>query len=104
MPLLRRKRERTNLSRCQGDTDRDRRRVEAHLATVTAVPAGGFAGRGAAQVIMFADRDRDGVESQRQVESYRQGFRRCRWYLVAWDLDRLQWCSFRLDRSAVPRP
>ncbi|HSK90115.1 MAG TPA: WYL domain-containing protein [Euzebyales bacterium] len=53
---------------------------------------------------MFADRDRDGVEGQRQVEPYRQGFRRCRWYVVAWDLDRLQWRSFRLDRSAVPRP
>lgn len=53
---------------------------------------------------MFADRDRDGVESQRQVEPYRQGFRRCRWSLMAWDLDRLQWRSFGLDRSAVPRP
>jgi predicted DNA-binding transcriptional regulator YafY len=50
------------------------------------------------QVMTFAYRSRDGVESRREVEPYRQVFRRGRWYLVAWDLDRLEWRSFRLDR------
>jgi predicted DNA-binding transcriptional regulator YafY len=50
------------------------------------------------QVMTFAYRDRDGMESRRHIEPYRQVFRRGRWYLVAWDLDRLEWRSFRLDR------
>jgi len=50
------------------------------------------------RVMTFAYRDRDGVESRRQIEPYRQILRRGRWYLLGWDLDRLQWRSFRLDR------
>jgi predicted DNA-binding transcriptional regulator YafY len=50
------------------------------------------------RVLEFAYRDREGVDSQRRAEPFRQVFRRGRWYLVAWDLDRLQWRSFRLDR------
>jgi predicted DNA-binding transcriptional regulator YafY len=52
------------------------------------------------QVMTFAYRDRDGMDSRRHIEPYRQVLRRGRWYLLAWDLDRLQWRSFRLDRVA----
>lgn len=37
-----------------------------------------------------------GVE--RRVEPYRQLHRHLRWYLLAWDLDRGDWRTFRLDR------
>ena len=36
--------------------------------------------------------------SVRRVEPYRQVLSRGRWYLLAWDLDRDDWRTFRLDR------
>jgi len=35
---------------------------------------------------------------ERRVEPYRQLHRHLRWYLLAWDLDREDWRTFRLDR------
>jgi predicted DNA-binding transcriptional regulator YafY len=41
---------------------------------------------------------RDGARSARRVEPYRLVTARRRWYLMAWDLDRDDWRTFRLDR------
>lgn len=46
---------------------------------------------------------RDGVASQRTVEPHRLVSVGRRWYLVAYDLTRFDWRSFRLDRIAEPR-
>jgi len=40
----------------------------------------------------------------RLVEPYRQVFTRNRWYLLAWDLDRGDWRTFRLDRLRNASP
>jgi predicted DNA-binding transcriptional regulator YafY len=39
-----------------------------------------------------------GAESRRSVEPYRLVSDRQRWYLLAWDLDRDDWRTFRVDR------
>jgi predicted DNA-binding transcriptional regulator YafY len=44
----------------------------------------------------------DGTESSRLVEPHRLVARGRRWYLVAWDLNRDAWRTFRLDRLARP--
>jgi len=54
----------------------------------------------------YSDRRQEG--SQRRVEPYRIVNVGQRWYLVAWDLDRADWRTFRVDRmrpgmSAGPR-
>ena len=41
---------------------------------------------------------RDGARSARRVEPHRLVLLGRRWYLVAWDLSRFDWRSFRLDR------
>jgi predicted DNA-binding transcriptional regulator YafY len=41
---------------------------------------------------------RDGARSARRVEPHRLVLMGRRWYLVAWDLTRFDWRSFRLDR------
>jgi len=46
----------------------------------------------------------DAVTTQRRVEPHHLVPLGRRWYLVAWDLDRQDWRSFRLDRMADPRP
>jgi len=51
----------------------------------------------------FSYADRDAVRSERRVEPYRLVLLGRRWYLVAWDLDRSDWRSFRLDRLSEPR-
>lgn len=48
--------------------------------------------------IRFAYRTRDGVSSERRVEPYRLVSAGRRWYLVAWDVDRQDWRTFRVDR------
>jgi predicted DNA-binding transcriptional regulator YafY len=45
---------------------------------------------------------RDGEHTDRRVEPYRLVLLGRRWYLVAWDLTRYDWRSFRLDRLARP--
>ena len=52
--------------------------------------------------LRFAYRAGDGAESRRVVEPYRLVSTGQRWYLVAYDLDRDDWRTFRVDR--VERP
>jgi predicted DNA-binding transcriptional regulator YafY len=48
--------------------------------------------------LRFDYRDHDGTESVRQVEPYNLVHTGRRWYLVAFDLDRQDWRTFRVDR------
>ena len=48
----------------------------------------------------FTYNARDGDRSARHVEPHRLVLLDRRWYLVAWDLSRHDWRSFRLDRMA----
>ncbi|MFD3542807.1 helix-turn-helix transcriptional regulator [Streptomyces sp. NPDC058662] len=48
--------------------------------------------------LRFAYRARDGVRSRRLVEPYRLVSTGSRWYLVAYDLEREDWRTFRVDR------
>ncbi|WET80855.1 WYL domain-containing protein [Amycolatopsis sp. QT-25] len=50
------------------------------------------------EVLRFGYRAHDGSESIRKVEPYRLVNWGRRWYLVAWDLDRGDWRTFRVDR------
>ncbi|MGW9193696.1 helix-turn-helix transcriptional regulator [Micromonospora chersina] len=50
------------------------------------------------QRVQFAYRAHSGTASRRSVEPYRLANHRHRWYLVAWDLDRDAWRTFRVDR------
>ena len=43
-----------------------------------------------------------GASSRREVEPYRVVNARRRWYLLAWDTDRRDWRTFRLDRITLP--
>src|SRR3954466_9885333 len=45
-----------------------------------------------------------GATSQRSVEPYRLVNDRRRWYLVAWDLGRDDWRTFRIDRMKLRTP
>jgi predicted DNA-binding transcriptional regulator YafY len=58
--------------------------------------------------LRFDYSDRRGAASQRRVEPHRIVNWGQRWYLVAWDIDRADWRTFRVDRivpgmSAGPR-
>ena len=46
----------------------------------------------------FRYRDRDGGQRERTVEPVRMVTTGRRWYLMAWDVDRADWRTFRLDR------
>jgi predicted DNA-binding transcriptional regulator YafY len=48
--------------------------------------------------LRFGYRRHDGEESRRTVEPHRLVLLGRRWYLVAWDADRSEWRSFRVDR------
>ncbi|WP_030767122.1 helix-turn-helix transcriptional regulator [Streptomyces sp. NRRL F-2664] len=50
--------------------------------------------------LRFGYRARDGVGSRRLVEPYRLVSTGSRWYLVAYDLEREDWRTFRVDRVA----
>jgi predicted DNA-binding transcriptional regulator YafY len=52
--------------------------------------------------LRFGYRSRDGTDSRREVEPHSLLNRGRRWYLVAWDRDRQDWRTFRLDRLAGP--
>ncbi|MER5389957.1 YafY family protein [Saccharopolyspora sp. NPDC002686] len=57
------------------------------------------------EYVTFSYTTRDGTTSQRRIEPYRQVHLHLRWYLLAWDRDRADWRTFRLDRIsdiAVP--
>jgi predicted DNA-binding transcriptional regulator YafY len=48
--------------------------------------------------VRFDYSDRKQESSQRRAEPYRLVNAGSRWYLVAWDLDRADWRTFRVDR------
>jgi predicted DNA-binding transcriptional regulator YafY len=52
--------------------------------------------------LRFAYRDAAGRDSERRVEPYRLVHTNRRWYLVALDLDRNAWRTFRVDRLSEP--
>ncbi|WP_328682537.1 YafY family transcriptional regulator [Streptomyces sp. NBC_01261] len=52
--------------------------------------------------LRFAYRAKDGTESHRRTEPYRLVSTGRRWYLVAYDLDREDWRTFRVDRVSQP--
>jgi predicted DNA-binding transcriptional regulator YafY len=46
----------------------------------------------------------DGEETRRHVEPHRLVSLGRRWYLVAWDVERHDWRTFRADRMVEPKP
>jgi predicted DNA-binding transcriptional regulator YafY len=54
--------------------------------------------------LRFGYRSHAGTASDRHVEPHHVVPVSRRWYLVAWDLDRNDWRTFRLDRITAPRP
>jgi predicted DNA-binding transcriptional regulator YafY len=54
--------------------------------------------------LRFAYRSREGTDSQRDVEPHSLVNVGRRWYLVAWDSQREDWRTFRVDRLARPAP
>jgi predicted DNA-binding transcriptional regulator YafY len=52
--------------------------------------------------VRFAYKGRDGAGSRRQVEPLSLVNLGRRWYLVAWDCDRRDWRTFRVDRLTKP--
>jgi predicted DNA-binding transcriptional regulator YafY len=54
------------------------------------------------ECLRFAYRRRDGTDSRREVEPQAVVNHGRRWYLVAWDRDRKDWRTFRLDRLVKP--
>ncbi|MGW4568164.1 helix-turn-helix transcriptional regulator [Streptomyces sp. NPDC004561] len=63
------------------------------------VMASAVAGR---ERLRFAYRDKEGGESRRLTEPHRLVSTGRRWYLVAYDLDRADWRTFRVDRVSEP--
>lgn len=56
------------------------------------------------QRIRFSYRDARGAESERHAEPLRMVHTGRRWYLVAYDMDREDWRSFRVGRMKDARP
>jgi predicted DNA-binding transcriptional regulator YafY len=96
--------------------DRLRRRVNAVHANVSSMQWGvdtATVDADALAVLALACRDneqvrfdyrrRDGDEAQRLVEPHNLVSAGRRWYLVAWDVRREDWRTFRLDRLDAPR-
>nr|BFE99339.1 YafY family protein [Streptoalloteichus tenebrarius] len=54
--------------------------------------------------VRFGYRSRDGTESRRLVEPHSLVPAGHRWYLVAYDTERDDWRTFRVDRVREPRP
>jgi predicted DNA-binding transcriptional regulator YafY len=52
--------------------------------------------------LRFAYTPREGEQTRRHVEPHRLVSLGHRWYLIAWDLDRGDWRSFRVDRLTDP--
>jgi len=92
-----------------------RRRVAALGAATFTLPAGGptvdprhltliAAACRDRECLRFAYERRDGTRSRRQVEPHALLNHGRRWYLVAWDLSREDWRTFRVDRLTAPAP
>jgi predicted DNA-binding transcriptional regulator YafY len=56
------------------------------------------------QRLRFDYRSHDGATGRRSVEPYRLAHTGRRWYLVAWDIDREAWRTFRVDRLQPRAP
>lgn len=56
------------------------------------------------EALRFGYTAREGEATQRRVEPFRLVSLGRRWYLVAYDRDRQDWRSFRLDRISDPEP
>jgi predicted DNA-binding transcriptional regulator YafY len=56
------------------------------------------------EMLRFDYAAREAEVTHRRVEPLRLVSIGRRWYLVAWDRDRMDWRSFRLDRISVPEP
>ncbi|MFE3794324.1 helix-turn-helix transcriptional regulator [Nocardia tengchongensis] len=54
--------------------------------------------------LRFDYRTHAGASARRTVEPYRLVNHRQRWYLLAWDLDRADWRTFRVDRMDPRTP
>ncbi len=54
--------------------------------------------------LRFGYRSRDGTESRREAEPHHLVNLGRRWYLLAWDLARDDWRTFRMDRLGRPSP
>jgi predicted DNA-binding transcriptional regulator YafY len=54
------------------------------------------------ECLRFAYRSREGSDSRREVEPHSLVNLGRRWYLLAWDRDREDWRTFRVDRLARP--
>src|SRR5919198_3093038 len=54
------------------------------------------------ECLRFAYRSRDGTDSRREVEPHSLVNLGRRWYLVAWDRQREDWRTFRIDRLSRP--
>ncbi|WP_175410750.1 YafY family protein [Streptomyces sp. TRM64462] len=70
--------------------------VDAHTLTTLAAAVTGR------ERLRFDYRAGDRTESKRQVEPYRLVSTGHRWYLVAYDLGREDWRTFRVDRVSAP--
>ncbi|MFC9847200.1 helix-turn-helix transcriptional regulator [Streptomyces sp. NPDC060223] len=57
-----------------------------------------------AERLRFEYRSHEGESSRRTVEPHRLVCTERRWYLVAWDLDRDDWRTFRVDRITPTPP
>lgn len=56
-----------------------------------------------AERLRFEYRNHEGTPTRRTVEPHRLVCSERRWYLVAWDVDRDDWRTFRVDRI-IPKP
>jgi predicted DNA-binding transcriptional regulator YafY len=90
-----------------------RRRVQALGSATVALSVGGLtvdpqhltviaAACRDGERLRFAYRSRDGTDSRREVEPHSLVNVGRRWYLVAWDRQREDWRTFRVDRLARP--
>jgi predicted DNA-binding transcriptional regulator YafY len=90
-----------------------RRRVQALGSATIALPGAGptvdpqhltviAAACRDSERLRFAYRSREGIESRREVEPHSLVNVGRRWYLIAWDRDREDWRTFRVDRLSGP--
>ncbi|MEW2577895.1 helix-turn-helix transcriptional regulator [Streptomyces syringium] len=97
--------------------ERLRRRVSALNAFTVPMPAGPGRPTVDAEVLTelahacrdsrrlrFDYRDHEGGATRRTVEPHRLVWAQRRWYLVAWDMDRADWRTFRADRITLTPP
>lgn len=70
--------------------------VDPHTLTAIAATVTGR------ERLRFGYRSGDGTETKRQVEPYRLVSTGRRWYLVAYDMGRDDWRTFRVDRVSDP--